>query len=134
MHNILRERHIVFEDEDSELEQLFVVAPVLPASTATCERGFSIQNVIKTIRRTRLNKRSLDSLRRIVINGPPPGEMDYLNIIVSWIRSGNFPSEWNPPQASAADSEDLEEIDWQQILTRSPDSVHKSNIIRGKSP
>ncbi|GAU95524.1 hypothetical protein RvY_07126 [Ramazzottius varieornatus] len=33
MHNILRERHIVFEDEDSELEQLLGVASVLPVST-----------------------------------------------------------------------------------------------------
>ncbi|GAV04010.1 hypothetical protein RvY_14358 [Ramazzottius varieornatus] len=88
MHNILRERHIVFEDEHSELEQLFVVASVLPVSTAICERGFSIQDVIKTIRRTRLNERSLDALMRIAINGPPPGEMDFLNIIMSWVRTG----------------------------------------------
>ncbi|GAV07125.1 hypothetical protein RvY_17000 [Ramazzottius varieornatus] len=129
MHNILRERHIVFEDEDSELEQLFVVASVLPVSTAICERDFSIQNLIKTMRRTRLNERSL---MRSSINGPPPGEMDFVNNIMTWIRS--FPSECNPPQISAADSEDLQEIDWQQILTRSPDSVHKSNFIRGKWP
>ncbi|GAV01733.1 hypothetical protein RvY_12393 [Ramazzottius varieornatus] len=129
MHNILCGRHIVFEEEDSELEQLFVVASVLPVSTAICERGFSIQNVIKTVRRTRLNERRLDALMRIAINEPPSGEMDQ-KIIMSWVRSGNFPSEWNPPQASAADSEDLEEIDWQQILTRCPDSMHYSNIIR----
>ncbi|GAV03056.1 hypothetical protein RvY_13538 [Ramazzottius varieornatus] len=93
MHNILHESHIVFEDEDSELEQLLVVASVLPVSTAICERGLSIQNVNKTIRRSRLNERRLDALMRIAINGPPLGEMDFLNIIMSWVRSGNFSSE-----------------------------------------
>ncbi|GAV06419.1 LOW QUALITY PROTEIN: hypothetical protein RvY_16418 [Ramazzottius varieornatus] len=91
-HNILRERHIVFEDGYSELEQLFIVASVLPVSTPIYERGLSIQNVIKTIRRTRLNERSLDALMRIAINGLPPGESHEYGLEI-FLLSGIHPNQ-----------------------------------------
>ena len=58
----------------------------LPISTSICERGFSAQNVIKTIRRTRLNDNKLEALLRIATNGPPPELMDHTAAVNAWLR------------------------------------------------
>ena len=43
---------------------------VMPVCTACCERGFSCLNRIKTDTRTRLEVKTVDSLMRILIDGP----------------------------------------------------------------
>ena len=46
------------------------IARVQCVTTATCERAFSIQNVIKTKFRNRLGTQNLNSLLRIALEGP----------------------------------------------------------------
>ena len=43
---------------------------VVPLNSASCERGFSVQNMIKTKNRNRLGEGRLDALMRVCINGP----------------------------------------------------------------
>ena len=38
---------------------------IIPASTVACERGFSRQNIIKDVRRTKLSLATLDALMRV---------------------------------------------------------------------
>ncbi|GAU88624.1 hypothetical protein RvY_01291 [Ramazzottius varieornatus] len=69
MLNILRERHIVFEDEDSQLGQLFLVASVLPVSTAICETRFlhpecNRNYTSNSTERTKLGRAHADSHKR----------------------------------------------------------------------
>ena len=45
-------------------EQLALISPVISVSRAPCERGFSVQNSIKTKLRNRLNP---DKLNRIIM-------------------------------------------------------------------
>ena len=55
------------------------------SSTAICERGFSIQNIIKTKNRSSMKTKTLDSLMRISIEGPNEfGEVDFENAINLW--------------------------------------------------
>jgi len=49
---------------------LATLAHVQCVSTATCERAFSVQNLIKTKVRNRLGSRNLDAMLRIALEGP----------------------------------------------------------------
>jgi hypothetical protein len=49
------------------MTQLWQVILTLPASTTSCERGFSTQNLIKSFGRCALNITILDALMRIAI-------------------------------------------------------------------
>ena len=51
----------------------------IPMNSATCERGFSAQNRIKTAKRNRLNDDRLETILKVSINGPRWGEFDYTN-------------------------------------------------------
>jgi len=42
----------------------------IPTSTMDCERGFSKQNIIKDIRKSKLGLDTIDALIRIYLNGP----------------------------------------------------------------
>jgi len=50
-------------------------------STTTCERAFSIQNVIKTKFRNRLNTKHLESVLRVAIEGPFE-DFDHILVVV----------------------------------------------------
>ena len=49
----------------------------IPLNSAACERGFSVQNNIKTKSRNRLGGERLDEIMRIRINGPPVSDFRY---------------------------------------------------------
>ena len=49
----------------------------IPLNSAECERGFSVQNNIKTKSRNRLGGERLDEIMRIRINGPPVSDFRY---------------------------------------------------------
>ncbi|MCO5554722.1 hypothetical protein L7F22_008256 [Adiantum nelumboides] len=53
-------------------------------STASCERGFSKQNLIKSKLRNHLNVRTVESLMRISIEGPSLRDFDFLDAIEMW--------------------------------------------------
>jgi len=60
-------------------------------STATCERAFSVQNVIKTKFRNRLNTKHLESVLRVAIEGP---SNDFDHILVGAIELWQNLAKW----------------------------------------
>ena len=54
----------------TNLLQLAEIARCQCISTTTCERAFSIQNVIKTRHRNHLNIKHLESIMRLALEGP----------------------------------------------------------------
>ncbi|KAG1653606.1 Transmembrane protein C17orf113 [Nymphon striatum] len=53
------------------------IASIIPVSSAPCERGFSVQNSIKTAVRNRLNPKNLNRLMFIKLQGPAPNDFDF---------------------------------------------------------
>lgn len=56
------------------LMQYFLTVPL---NSASCERGFSAQNILKTKSRNRLTSANLNKMLRISINGPHWAHFDY---------------------------------------------------------
>ena len=56
----------------------------IPASTLDCERGFSKQNIIKDIRKSKLGLDTLDALMRISLNGPELSVVDWNVVYEVW--------------------------------------------------
>ena len=54
----------------ANLLQLSEIIRCQCVSTTTCERAFSIQNVIKTRHRNHLNTKHLESIMRLALEGP----------------------------------------------------------------
>ncbi|MCO5547158.1 hypothetical protein L7F22_000601 [Adiantum nelumboides] len=54
------------------------------ASTASCKRGFSIQNIIKSKLRKALTTRSMDALMQISMEGPNVEDFDFSKSIDMW--------------------------------------------------
>ena len=54
----------------ANLLQLAEIARCQCVSTTTCERAFSVQNVIKTRHRNHLNTKHLESIMRLALEGP----------------------------------------------------------------
>ena len=50
---------------------------IIPSSMVSCETGFSKQNLIKEIKRNRLNVENLDSLMQVSLNGPQIDQMQW---------------------------------------------------------
>jgi hypothetical protein len=64
--------------------KLWQVVLTIPASTVDCERGFSKQNIIKDIRKSRLGLDTLDALMRISLNGPELSNVDWNVVYGLW--------------------------------------------------
>ena len=62
------------------------ICRVIPIHTADVERTFSQLNLIKTCTRNRLQEKSLDSLLRISIEGPPVEEFPASEAVELWSR------------------------------------------------
>ena len=71
------------------MTQLWQVVLTLPASTATCERGFSTQNHIKSSRRCALNISTLEALMRIAIAKISVEPFDFEDIWERWMSVKN---------------------------------------------
>jgi hypothetical protein len=67
------------------ITQLWQVILTLPASTTSCERGFSIQNLIKSFGRCALNITILDALMRIAMVKIPMKSLDFEDIWERWM-------------------------------------------------
>ena len=57
---------------------------VIPANSVACERGFSKQNVIKDIRRTKLSINTLDALMRVSLIGPDVSKVEWQRAYEIW--------------------------------------------------
>jgi hypothetical protein len=64
--------------------KLWQVLLTIPASTVDCERGFSKQNIIKDIQKSRLGLDTLDALMRISLNGPELYNVDWNVVYGLW--------------------------------------------------
>ena len=53
------------------------IALIIPVSSASCERGFSCQNRIKTGLRNRLSKENLENLMKVAIEGASLAKFDF---------------------------------------------------------
>lgn len=65
--------------------KLWQAVLTIPASTVDCERGFSKQNIIKDIRKSRLGLDTLDALMRVSLNGPESSNVDWHAVYEIWI-------------------------------------------------
>ena len=78
------------EDEDghpSSLLKLAAVALTLPIHTSDCERGFSLQNFLKTSERNRLLPQRVDTLMLISAEGPPIESFNFEPAVRRWQTS-----------------------------------------------
>ena len=57
-------------DKFPNIYTLVELCLILPLHTAAYERGFSIQNIIKSIHRNHLGEKALNELMNVKINGP----------------------------------------------------------------
>jgi hypothetical protein len=64
-----------WQDSFPHLMKLWQATLVIPCSTISCESGFSKQNLIKEMKRNRLNVEHLDDLMRVSLNGPQIDQM-----------------------------------------------------------
>ena len=70
------------------LSKLMLIVLVLPSPSASCERGFSRMNCIKTDRRSRLTTGNLDSLMLIVLSSVSVKDFDPNESIIQWHSLG----------------------------------------------
>ncbi|MFI0416641.1 MAG: hAT transposon family protein, partial [Candidatus Thiodiazotropha sp.] len=66
-----------FSDQYPDFAMLARLALVIPVSSAPCERGFSVQNALKTKVRNRLNPERLNRLMFIKLIGPDIDRFDF---------------------------------------------------------
>ena len=66
-----------YRDTYPDFATLFEAYLVVPLNSASCERTFSRQNLVKTKLRNRLADNRMDQLLRVTINGPDPSVFDY---------------------------------------------------------
>ena len=66
-----------FEEEYPDFVVLTKIALIIPVSSAPCERGFSVQNALKTKVPNRLNPGRLNRLMYIKLAGPNIEHFDF---------------------------------------------------------
>jgi hypothetical protein len=60
-------------------------------STTTCERAFSVHNLIKTKVRNRLGSKNLDAMLRITLEGPDEEVDDIIDdVIPLWKKDSKY--------------------------------------------
>ena len=68
------------------LKKLHACLKTLPCSTAECERGFSLMNIISTDLRSALLVKNLSSLMLVNLDGPPLRLWHPGPYVMSWLR------------------------------------------------
>lgn len=71
------------------LKPLISIMKLIPISTAECERGFSLMNLICTDLRNRLLTINLANLMFVNLNGPPLHLWKPEKYVVAWLRGHN---------------------------------------------
>jgi hypothetical protein len=72
-----------------QMTRLAQMALIFPLQTATCERVFSVQNNIITIKRNRLQESTTQRLMKVKLNGSPLSEFNYLVALQAWRAENN---------------------------------------------
>ncbi|XP_070546537.1 uncharacterized protein C17orf113-like [Ptychodera flava] len=67
-----------------KLIKIAAIALTLPVHSADCERGFSVQNNIKTYDRNRLGAERLNTLATIMVEGPDMEKFDFVSALSFW--------------------------------------------------
>ena len=80
---VLRDAHA---GDLPNLIKLAMLALTCPIHTAECERGFSVQNHIKTSLRNRLSPERLDDLATVAILGPVSASFDPCAVLNLWLE------------------------------------------------
>ena len=97
-------------------ENLLVLAEIARVqciSTATCERAFSIQNIIKSKFRNKIGTKNLDSLLRIALEGPKEGAKGILiEAVALWKNSTKFRYLFSNPQLYLSGQNVTEELQY----------------------
>lgn len=75
------------ESEPECLKPLIHCMQTIPCSTAECERGFSLMNIVYTDQRSRMLLSSVSNLMMISINGPPVSLFEPSKYVSTWLRS-----------------------------------------------
>lgn len=83
----LLEKIIIWKDRFPLFSKLFAIISVLPTSTASCERGFSQMNLIKTDHRASLEPSTLNDLMLIEMTGPELPEYCTQKTVDKWFYS-----------------------------------------------
>ena len=83
----LCQQTMLHPDKFPVLSKLMPIVLVLPSSSASCERGFSRMNCIKTDLRARLTTANLDSLMLIGLSGASVKDFDPIESIRLWHAS-----------------------------------------------
>ena len=65
------------------------ICQVVPIHTAGVERTFSQLKLLKTRVRNRMNEKTLDSLLRIALEGPPTSEFPVSEAVKGWAAKKN---------------------------------------------
>ena len=96
----------------ANLLHLFEIARCQCISTTTCERAFSIQNVIKIRHRNHLNTKHLESIIKLGLEGP---KENFDDILVEAIELGRNLAKWrylysNPKKYLSSQSNERTEI------------------------
>ena len=68
-----------YKDQYPDFAILMAYFMSVPLNSATCERGFSAQNLVKTKLRNRLTEERQNELLRVSLNGPCMAKFDYAN-------------------------------------------------------
>lgn len=71
------------------MSKLAQICCVIPPHTADCERDFSQLKFIKTALRNQMKDKTLDSIIRIVIEGPPLHEFPFKEAVHLWAQRKN---------------------------------------------
>lgn len=73
-----------YKEDYTDFSILMEYFLVVPLNSASCERGFSSQNYVKTKSRNRITDERQNQLLRISINGPDSAKFDYQNAAVNF--------------------------------------------------
>jgi hypothetical protein len=84
-----------------EYNQLMAIRQTYPASSAECERGFSLMNNIATNQRNCLKVETLSNLMFVNVNGPDIDDFDPLPFVRSWLAAGGRQSISHKPGAAS---------------------------------
>lgn len=99
------------------LKKLYLCLKTLPCSTAECERGFSLMNIIATELRSVLLIKNISSLMFIHLNGPPLKLWSPAGYVRSWIVSHRSATD-TQSRKRATDKHDSTKLDLWSIFNK----------------
>jgi len=111
----LRGLRILIDEETNEVEELNEInnlIKTIPCSTAECERGFSLMNIICTDIRSRLTIHNISNLMMININGPPLSIWDPEDYVKSWILHHRTADDNRSRKINRKEKESLKQNLW----------------------